>query len=564
MNRRDRGQILPLFALMLVAILGMTALAIDVSNAYAARQFYRTAADAAALAGGQDLQGTTRAVTGADQIAARTDALLSLAKQLEPPDQPYIDPLSADPSCDPTNNIASCPIPNSPYQVRITTPVAPGGCVSCDPTHSIAVSVGNPTFQLSFAHVMGFDHWNVSNTSVAGLQFSASYALVTLRPNAPPRHDGTDPNLKDIDLTGGSGSGFSTATTVNIINGDIGTNTYLSTESDTHVNLLDGYPSAGGQPTPNYRIYHFDQVGLCANPTTPCDTWNKDITNSYPVGWKINQLINDPQYVPNPLPRPSGTLTQNPSDPNTGLVGISCNGIGCSPAFACPDAPTNYLPNGTECYKSGVYPSVFGLQGSGPGVYLQPGVYFFDQGIQINSGQSLWGGLQSNLPGVSIVVPQSPTGGNKGFSTNTADVVALNGGDPSCVLSTCRAAPARDINNNPVATPQGLPITIYVPRDESCFTGAVPILCNPSPDNKAVTIGGNSKVVIGGVVYGPSDNMNIASNETDQNGVVGQIISWTVDYTGHATLNQEGPPQTQGGTLRLDAACTAPGTPCIP
>jgi hypothetical protein len=546
---------------MIVALFAMAALAIDVSQAYAAMQSYRTATDAAALAGGQDLQGTTRAISGTDQTNARRDALESLARQLAPAGQPYVAP--SGPNCDPSANIPPgpqpCQIPNTPYEVRITTPVA--ACVSCDPSHSVAVSVGNPNFQLSFSRALpGFDHWNVSRTSVAGLQFSASYALVTLRPPRP-QPNGADQNLDDIDLNGGSGGGFSTHTTVNIINGDVGTNTYVSTNSDTMVQLLDGPPPAG-RPTPNYRIYHYDQIGACANPTTSCDTWNKDITNQYPVGWRISQLLNDPQYLPNPIPRPTGSSGN--LDMSTGLVGTSCDGTGgCSPTFACPGAPANSLPNGTLCYKPGVYPSVFKLTGSEPGAYLQSGVYFFDQGIQIGSGQSLRGGLQSNLPGVAIVVQQNVSGSNKGFDTASADVVDLNGGDPSCLSSCTRATPARDVNGNPVATPQGLAITIYVPRDPACFTGAVPQLCSDNQNN-AVSIGGNSAVIVSGVIYGPSDNMTIASNSTSQTGVLGQIISWTVTYTGHATLNQEGPPQIQGGTLRLDAACTAPGTPCSP
>ena len=55
MRRTERGQVLPLFALMLVALMAITALAFDVSNAYAARRAFRTAADAAALAGALDL-----------------------------------------------------------------------------------------------------------------------------------------------------------------------------------------------------------------------------------------------------------------------------------------------------------------------------------------------------------------------------------------------------------------------------------------------------------------------------------------------------------------------------
>ena len=49
MRNRRRGQILPIFALTLVALFAMAALAIDVSAVYSARQAYRTFADAASL-----------------------------------------------------------------------------------------------------------------------------------------------------------------------------------------------------------------------------------------------------------------------------------------------------------------------------------------------------------------------------------------------------------------------------------------------------------------------------------------------------------------------------------
>ncbi len=60
----ESGQALPLFALMLVVLLGFSALAIDVTRVYADLRMYRATADSAALAGAQDLQtGTTRTVT---------------------------------------------------------------------------------------------------------------------------------------------------------------------------------------------------------------------------------------------------------------------------------------------------------------------------------------------------------------------------------------------------------------------------------------------------------------------------------------------------------------------
>jgi hypothetical protein len=57
--------------------------------------------------------------------------------------------------------------------------------------------------------------------------------------------------------------------------------------------------------------------------------------------------------------------------------------------------------------------------------------------------------------------------------------------------------------------------------------------------------------------------VTVAGN-TSTGGYVGQVWSWTLVYTGGSQINQEGDANQGPGTLRLDAACTAPGTPCIP
>ena len=82
MKRLERGQILPLFALMLLESWPWRPLAVDVSNTYASRREYRTAADAASLAGALDLQQTgTRAVGATQYTAARTHAEESLERE---------------------------------------------------------------------------------------------------------------------------------------------------------------------------------------------------------------------------------------------------------------------------------------------------------------------------------------------------------------------------------------------------------------------------------------------------------------------------------------------------
>ncbi len=77
-GRRERGQILPIVALALVALLGISAFAIDVGYAFYAKRQLQSAADAAALAGAQDLPSiSTAKATAATYASANTPANLS-------------------------------------------------------------------------------------------------------------------------------------------------------------------------------------------------------------------------------------------------------------------------------------------------------------------------------------------------------------------------------------------------------------------------------------------------------------------------------------------------------
>ena len=76
--RGERGQILPIVALALVALLGIAAFAIDVGYAYYAKRQLQSATDAAALAGAQDLPTVATAIaTATSYAAANTPANLS-------------------------------------------------------------------------------------------------------------------------------------------------------------------------------------------------------------------------------------------------------------------------------------------------------------------------------------------------------------------------------------------------------------------------------------------------------------------------------------------------------
>jgi len=76
--RGERGQVLAIVALALVALLGISAFAIDVGYAYYAKRQLQSATDAAALAGAQDLPTAATAIaTATTYAAANTPANLS-------------------------------------------------------------------------------------------------------------------------------------------------------------------------------------------------------------------------------------------------------------------------------------------------------------------------------------------------------------------------------------------------------------------------------------------------------------------------------------------------------
>lgn len=127
---RQRGQILPVVALAMVALLGIAAFAIDVGYAYYAKRQLQSATDAAALAGAQDLPNSTNAIATATSYAASdTPANLSFSFS---------------------------------YQVKCTTTaVVATGCNAAVNPNNLTVT-GTATTKTWFAGLFGIDHFTVS------------------------------------------------------------------------------------------------------------------------------------------------------------------------------------------------------------------------------------------------------------------------------------------------------------------------------------------------------------------------------------------------------------------
>jgi hypothetical protein len=490
----------------MIGLLALLVLAVDLSSVYSLQQMERSTADAAALAGAQDLQTPgSRAVGTSDYVNARTHALANLASKLG---------ATSAPSCSTAADIVNCQVPGTPYQVSIKTPSP--SAIDVLATRAVQVTVRQPNVRLTVAQLFGQNNWNVAETSVAGLAFGGQYALITLRPPV----SGRTGNQGDILING-------TNSAVVAINGDIGMNTGATLNGHSaSVSVVDGY----------YIRYY----GATTDTSTPPG----------PAAYKqLRALIPDPNY---PLPARgvvAGAIDTSPYC-TTQISMAEANG------YPTPKVPyTCYTPGN---YTSSSFPTI----SNGSAVLLEPGLYFFDGGI-LNQG-ILIGGYTPNAAGVALVIPQSQVFKSDGGGGRSANILALNRGTAYDLRVGGQEATAALAGLIPVQTNTTPPITmsVIVPRDPPC------VVIVPAPNCSASTIvwtgSGNATVTsVAGVVYGPSDNSKVSGN-SDPKGYLGQLTSWTITYSGGSTLNENYLGTAGGGVLRLDTACSGGTTPCTP
>jgi hypothetical protein len=570
-RRRERGQVLPLFALFLIALFAMAALAIDVSGALSARRYYRSIADGASLAGAQDLQVTgSRTVTPADRIRARQHAMEVLVRELRITGAL---PAACDTSTD-TNVTDSCVLPGTAYHVSIKAGTTPGAtpiaCQSCDPPRSVQVTLRNANYELSFARVLGQSTWNVGISSVAGLRFSRSFAVVTLR---PPKATGSTFTVNDILLNGNG-------TRVNVLQGDVGSNANMDYSGTSTVLNIDS----------GYGMYYFDPYFAPQWYTSPPMPPNQIVQ-------QIPTLIEDPGYRYPAMTgaRTAPTFTDARTSQFATLPAVERADVdtSCAAEVAKVD-PTRYTfmagrdPATIYCFKPGIYLSGSGVAdakltiATGEVGLLKPGAYWLRSGLDVGGLDSrLVGGYEPGAPGVALMFDESGPGncGSCIFKGNSADTIALNAGTkfPRGTAGVGATAAIdwddqRVETSGPSSPTPAVLMSILVRKDTAgaggtseCFVPTTPPFIEPSgcrdSQNQTISIGGGGQLDVEGVQYAPTDNFAIAGS-SDGNGTVGQIISWTLTYSGGTTLNQEGSGNQGPGVLRLDAACTAPGTPC--
>ena len=171
-SERERGQVIVLFALGLVVLLGMLALILDGGRVYTERRRVQNAADAAATAGAAALDAAN--VSGTYQAAQSAACSAAAANG-------YGSGLG--PTCGPAGSVVQVHVPSSPDGVDGLTSGLPGALPQFEKPGYVQVSITS-NFQPFIGGVLGFKSLAASALAVAVNIPSngAGYALLVLDP----------------------------------------------------------------------------------------------------------------------------------------------------------------------------------------------------------------------------------------------------------------------------------------------------------------------------------------------------------------------------------------------
>lgn len=539
----DRGQVLVLFALMLVVLLGFAALAIDVTGVLSEMRMERGVADAAALAGASDAYRQGSNNVGAPEYRnARTHAMQNLMDELSPSFVAGDLVLGVLPTCGgqapPYNNdVVNCPIVGTPFYVSIYAPAPSCAAGGCDSVRSVQVTVRNPRHGLTFARLFAQSSWNLAITSVAERNRGTNYSFVTLRPPRPRSNPSnpTESNEDDVNL---DGSG-----TTLTVHGDMGTNSNMVLTNGATVSLPDS-----GSVVDRYDAYK---------------AWSGP-----PPDRQIPQPVPDPNYVIPTAPTGPARIFNNAAAAQMNAVECKLQVAKIPPSYNAQGAPWVQVNNaGVDagsviCLKPGVYTY------NDPGKYpasvkteiLTPGVFFFDTGFKPGNGVQVIGGYDPGMPGVALVFqPQCQTGSAAGceFTGNSLNALVLNAGAayPSGTGTAATAAVNWDLALVQTNGRVPVPMTLIVKKNLNCFVALTdPCNVNVSQWRQLTLPGGHNNFVFG-VQYAPTDNVFITGG-SGTDGRLGQIWAWTVKYTGGTHVTLIGAANPEPGVLRIATPCS--------
>lgn len=554
----ERGQVLVLFAAGLVVFLGFAALTIDVGSLYVARRDYQNAADAAALAGAAYL---TRPLAdpcadipgaGPKDICARTASWNYLNDQLNlglSAGQISTRAASNTPAAGSTVSVGS----GADYTIWVSTPPNGAGAAAAVSTVAAEKSVMfvrvDRNRDVFFGKLFVPQGFTVSAWATAGV-FPNRWAVITLRRGRGGSDiDPGDISAKDIKISGGS--------QLTVRGGDVGGNygMRLDGSSSTHLYL----DSSSGDDVNAYLIDYVSCGASCWGATQVTDG-----SGVPKVVKKLPSFVQDPNYVAPPIPGtywPNG-LVDNPAGtpdipngdtdatpyagaaPNITINAGSVSGGGCAPngPRLGPGTYRDITVTNNSClvldptwrYDD---PEAGTAGGRTPVPATQaPGIYYITGQLDIRNNALVVG------DGVTIIF--RPDGTNNQFSPN--GVLDLNrgmaNGTPQKLgaWTTKGASPylfsggSWSYQAGQESNPQvyGVGVALYVLKPTQYSASATD---TDNTDVVKITSSG-AGIAWSGVTYAARDNVTI-SGQPYHDGI-GQLVSWTVTFTGGVPILQ--------------------------
>ena len=536
-RRGPRGQVLALFALFLVVLIGATAITVDYGTWLKSRRDYQNVADAAVLAGGGFL---SRPINNTKREHARRAAWDSLNAQLNLGlNNGQLNSLQA------SNTPAGTPEVFNGYRLWVSTPPIgattryPGSFTGSADRYLFAwVEKDNPSF---FSRVFGQGARPVSAWATAGV-FSSQFAVITLRQNG----QAGPANATDIDLAG-------TNTILEVANGDVGGNWGMKLNSGSNLYL-----------TGDADAYLVDFVS-CGN-----SCWSANQVTDGPPSFnfkavqQLPSIVDDPAYpLPSVLagvpatggttmvPRARGTDPGPPANQvgNVIITKGTISGVGCAangprigPGWyhdinvsGCLllDPLHNYDdPN--DANNDGDY-----LMTDVPATQ-QPGIFYITGSLNVNNNALVVGdGVTlvlretSNQPGMVvngsgvIDVNTGATDTTKGFPPNLKKAAYQTDGTYSYTFNgSTNVWQYSAVNTD--ATPVGIAVYVITPAQMGDNTS--------DANTDMVKINAGAALSWQGVLYGPRDNIELSGQPLHD--AIGQFVSWTFKLSGGTRVIQ--------------------------
>jgi len=577
--KRQDGQILVLFAFVLVAMLGITALAVDYGSWLLTRRSLQNDADAASLAGVFQL--TSNGPCGsasARAICGRQDAWRALANSLKLGLDPLV--LSA------TNTTEAAPYTEAGYRIWVDTP--PGAAGAAYPANGhfsastnslfVRIDVDKPS---AFSGILGRRSTTVGAWATAGDVRAVSPAVAGLC--------GLD-TVDNSDCIGGQKTSvkLNTNNGVKIVNGDFASNHSLFVTSGPGLILDGGLPyivgadgcapktwscppsttggitDPGSPPTaiPAIELVPMFQDPKYAQPAWTNCTWPTVTADCVPVrGTGANG--NGQNYTP-------GRFVCHGNNANACGPGVPQGATTGSGAALTCDATSPRLAPGyydqiqsTGCIildatspgSTTTYSSTTGLwRGQRPGIYrihtsllvnyvVGDGVsIFLDPGASVNVN----GALILNTNNTCATPPGMPNWstlcGAEDFSDaawTTEGLAPWDNCNQSGLPATTRCVTLASGHH----LVDGVGLAIYIRPPTA--TELPPNGCGQSTAGSRTSCvfkqAGAFGLQFRGALYGPRDNVTVSGSGAQAS--TGQIIAWTITYSGTSLLTQtfEGP-----------------------